>query len=51
MAFGPVRYACCGSAKGIEMQAPRADADAFAANILPVVRQIQAAGATTPRGA
>jgi DNA invertase Pin-like site-specific DNA recombinase len=29
--------------------ANRAGADAFAANVLPVVRQIQASGATTPR--
>jgi DNA invertase Pin-like site-specific DNA recombinase len=35
------------SAKGAATQ--RAGADAFAANVLPIVRQIQAAGATTPR--
>ena len=35
------------AAKGNE--ANRAAADAFAANVLPIVRQIQAAGATTPR--
>lgn len=35
------------AAKGNE--ANRAAADSFAANVLPVVRQIQAAGATTPR--
>ena len=34
-------------AKGIEIN--RAAADAFAANVLPIVRQIQAAGATTNR--
>lgn len=34
-------------AKGIETN--RAAADAFAANVLPIVRQIQAAGATTGR--
>ena len=34
-------------AKGVE--ANRAAADGFAANVLPIVRQIQAAGATTPR--
>lgn len=33
--------------KGVETN--RAAADAFAANVLPVVRQIQAAGATTNR--
>jgi DNA invertase Pin-like site-specific DNA recombinase len=35
------------SVKGAETQ--RAIADAFAANVLPIVRQIQSAGATTPR--
>lgn len=35
------------AAKGNE--ANRAAADAFAANVLPVVKQIQAAGSTTPR--
>lgn len=35
------------AAKGNE--ANRAAADAFAANVLPMVRQIQAAGSTTPR--
>ena len=35
------------AAKGAAAQ--RKAADAFAANVLPVVRQIQAAGATTPR--
>jgi DNA invertase Pin-like site-specific DNA recombinase len=34
-------------AKGVKTN--RAAADAFAANVLPIVRQIQAAGATTPR--
>jgi DNA invertase Pin-like site-specific DNA recombinase len=34
-------------AKGVEVN--RAAADAFAANVLPIVRQIQAAGATTNR--
>lgn len=34
-------------AKGVQVN--RAAADAFAANVLPVVRQIQAAGATTNR--
>jgi hypothetical protein len=34
-------------AKGADKQ--RADADAFAANVLPIVRQIQTAGATTAR--
>lgn len=34
-------------AKGAASQ--RAEAEAFAANVLPIVRQIQAAGATTPR--
>jgi DNA invertase Pin-like site-specific DNA recombinase len=42
----PVNLAAAG-ARGTVTQ--RADADAFAANVLPVVRQIQAAGATTPR--
>ncbi len=35
------------AAKGNE--ANRAAADAFAANVLPILRQIQAAGAATPR--
>jgi DNA invertase Pin-like site-specific DNA recombinase len=34
-------------AKGVAMN--RAAADAFAANVLPIVRQIQASGATTTR--
>ena len=34
-------------ARGVTVN--RAAADAFAANVLPIVRQIQAAGATTPR--
>lgn len=34
-------------AKGVAMN--RAAADAFAANVLPIVRQIQTSGATTPR--
>src|SRR5271165_3769624 len=42
----PVNLAAAG-AKGAETQ--RAEADAFAANVLPVVRQIEAAGATTHR--
>jgi DNA invertase Pin-like site-specific DNA recombinase len=42
----PVNLAEAG-AKGAATQ--RAEADAFAANVLPVVRQIQAAGARTPR--
>lgn len=42
----PVNLAAAG-AKGAQTQ--RADADAFAANVLPIVRQIQAAGAATPR--
>jgi DNA invertase Pin-like site-specific DNA recombinase len=42
----PVNLAAAG-AKGGETQ--RADADAFAANVLPIIRQIQAAGATTAR--
>ena len=42
----PVNLAAAG-AKGAETQ--RANADAFAANVLPIVRQIQASGATTPR--
>jgi DNA invertase Pin-like site-specific DNA recombinase len=42
----PTNLAAAG-AKGAETQ--RAGADAFAANVLPIVRQIQAAGAITPR--
>jgi DNA invertase Pin-like site-specific DNA recombinase len=42
----PVNLAAAG-ARGAQTQ--RAAADAFAANVLPVVRQLQAAGATTPR--
>ncbi len=42
----PVNLAKAG-AKGAETQ--RAEADAFAANVLPIVRQIQAAGPNTPR--
>jgi DNA invertase Pin-like site-specific DNA recombinase len=42
----PVNLAAAG-AKGAQTQ--RAAADVFAANVLPVVRQLQAAGATTPR--
>jgi DNA invertase Pin-like site-specific DNA recombinase len=42
----PVNLAAAG-AKGAETQ--RAGADAFAANVLPIVRQIQAAGVTTAR--
>jgi DNA invertase Pin-like site-specific DNA recombinase len=42
----PVNLAAAG-AKGAETQ--RASADAFASNVLPVVRQIQAAGVTTFR--
>src|SRR5271154_3077434 len=42
----PVNLAAAG-AKGAETQ--RADADAFAANVLPIVRQIQATGTTTAR--
>ena len=42
----PVNLAAAG-ARGAQTQ--RAGADAFAANVLPVVRQLQAAGATTPR--
>jgi DNA invertase Pin-like site-specific DNA recombinase len=42
----PVNLAEAG-AKGAEAQ--RADADAFAANVLPIVREIQAAGATSLR--
>jgi len=42
----PVNLAVAG-AKGAETQ--RADADAFAANVLPIVRQIQTAGVTTHR--
>jgi DNA invertase Pin-like site-specific DNA recombinase len=42
----PTNLAAAG-AKGAETQ--RAGADAFAENVLPIVRQIQAAGATTPR--
>jgi DNA invertase Pin-like site-specific DNA recombinase len=42
----PVNLTAAG-AKGAERQ--RTDADAFAANVLPIVRQIQTAGATTPR--
>jgi DNA invertase Pin-like site-specific DNA recombinase len=36
-------------AQAMGNEANRAAADAFAANVLPVVRQIKAAGATTPR--
>ena len=42
----PVNLAAAG-ARGAQTQ--RAAADAFAANVLPLVRQLQAAGATTPR--
>jgi len=42
----PVNLAAAG-ARGAETQ--RAGADAFAANILPVVRQLQTGGAKTPR--
>jgi DNA invertase Pin-like site-specific DNA recombinase len=42
----PLNLAAAG-AKGADTQ--RAGADAFAANVLPIVRQIQAAGAATPR--
>lgn len=42
----PTNLAAAG-AKGAQTQ--RAGADAFAANVLPIVRQIQEAGATTPR--
>lgn len=42
----PVNLAEAG-AKGADMQ--RANADAYAANVLPVIRQIQASGATTLR--
>jgi DNA invertase Pin-like site-specific DNA recombinase len=42
----PVNLAAAG-AKGAETQ--RAGADAFAANVLPIVRQIQAGGAITAR--
>jgi DNA invertase Pin-like site-specific DNA recombinase len=42
----PVNLAAAG-ARGAQTQ--RAGADAFAANVLPVVRQLQADGATTPR--
>jgi DNA invertase Pin-like site-specific DNA recombinase len=42
----PVNLAAAG-AKGAKTQ--RADADAFAANVLPLVRQLQAAGTKTPR--
>jgi DNA invertase Pin-like site-specific DNA recombinase len=42
----PVNLAAAG-AKGANTQ--RAGADAFAANVLPIVRQIQASGAATPR--
>ena len=42
----PVNLAEAG-AKGAASQ--RAEADAFAANVLPIVRQIQADGATTNR--
>ena len=42
----PVNLAAAG-AKGAEKQ--RAEADAFAANVLPILRQLQAAGANTPR--
>jgi DNA invertase Pin-like site-specific DNA recombinase len=42
----PVNLAEAG-AKGAATQ--RAEADAFAANVLPIVRQIQAGGAATPR--
>ena len=42
----PVNLAAAG-AKGAETQ--RADADAFAANVLPIVRQIRTAGVTTHR--
>lgn len=38
-----------GEAQAKGNDANRAAADAFAANVLPIVRQIQAAGATTPR--
>jgi hypothetical protein len=59
MAFGnghvntapPRRYSSCmyrlNQAKGVA--ADREAADAFAANVLPIVRQIQASGATTFR--
>ncbi len=42
----PTNLAAAG-AKGVETQ--RAGADAFATNVLPIVRQMQAAGLTTPR--
>ena len=42
----PVNLAEAG-AKGAATQ--RAEADTFAANVMPIVRQIQAAGATTTR--
>jgi hypothetical protein len=42
----PVNLTAAGARGGVTQQAA---ADAFAANILPVVCQIQAAGATTPR--
>ena len=42
----PTNLAAAGT-KGAETQ--RASADAFAANVLPIVAQIQAAGASTPR--
>ncbi len=42
----PTNLAAAG-AKGAQTQ--RAGADAFAANVLPIVREIQARGATTPR--
>jgi DNA invertase Pin-like site-specific DNA recombinase len=42
----PVNLAAAGVRGGVTQ---RADADAFAANVLPVVRQIQATGAATPR--
>ena len=42
----PTNLAAAG-AKGAETQ--RAGADAFAANVLPIVRQIQSTGAATPR--
>ena len=42
----PVNLAAAG-ARAVETE--RADADAFAANVLPIIRQIQASGATTAR--
>ncbi len=43
------RYSLGAQAQTKSVETNRAAADAFAANVLPIVRQIQASGATTPR--